>query len=143
MNSADDLLRLLVGAHTLARVASLETHNDAPAAQWRNLSLLRDHGPQRLGELATLSRVTQPGMTRLATQLADAGLISRSADPGDSRVSILSITDAGQLALREWLDLLATTLAPRLSALDDEDRAALRRSADIITTMTLPSAVAR
>jgi DNA-binding MarR family transcriptional regulator len=143
MNSADDLLRLLVGAHTLARVASLETHNDAPAAQWRTLSLLRDHGPQRLGELATLSRVTQPGMTRLATQLVDAGLISRSADPGDSRVSILSITDAGQLALREWLDLLATTLAPRLSALDDEDRAALRRSADIITTMTLPSAVAR
>lgn len=143
MQQTDDLLRLLLGAHALTRIASLETRSDAPAAQWRTLALLRDHGPQRLGDLATLSRVTQPGMTRLATQMADAGLIARSADAHDSRVSILSLTSAGAAALDGWLTLLGETLAPRFEALGEEDRAVLRRAADILTAVAAPLAVSR
>lgn len=143
MDYSADLLRLLLGAHALTRIASLETRNEAPAAQWRTLALLRDHGPQRLGDLATLSRVTQPGMTRLTTQMVDAGLISRAADPTDSRASILSLTDAGAAALDEWLTLLADTLAPRFAHLDDEDRATLRRAADILAAVAAPTEPAR
>ena len=143
MHYADDLLRLLLGAHALTRIASLETRNEAPAAQWRTLALLRDHGPQRLGDLATLSRVTQPGMTRLATQMVDAGLISRSSDPADSRASILSLTDAGAVALEEWLMLLSDTLSPRFAHLSDDDRATLRRAADILAAVAAPMAAAR
>lgn len=143
MHYADDLLRLLMGAHALTRIASLETRNEAPAAQWRTLALLRDHGPQRLGDLATLSRVTQPGMTRLTAQMVDAGLLARSTDPTDSRASILSLTDAGAAALQEWLALLADTLAPRFADLDDEDRAALRRAADILSAVAAPKEPAR
>lgn len=143
MQQTDDLLRLLLGAHALTRIASLKTKSDAPAAQWRTLALLRDHGPQRLGDLATLSRVTQPGMTRLATQMADAGLIARSADAHDSRVSILSLTPAGAAALEDWLTLLGETLAPRFDALGEQDRAALRRAADILTAVAAPLAVTR
>jgi len=143
MHYADDLLRLLLGAHALTRIASLETRNEAPAAQWRTLALLRDHGPQRLGDLATLSRVTQPGMTRLATQMVDAGLISRSSDPADSRASILSLTDAGADALEEWLTLLSDTLSPRFAHLSDDDRATLRRAADILAAVAAPMEAAR
>lgn len=143
MHYSDDLLRLLMGAHALTRIASLETRNEAPAAQWRTLALLRDHGPQRLGDLATLSRVTQPGMTRLTAQMVDAGLLARSTDPTDSRASILSLTDAGAAALQEWLALLADTLAPRFADLDDEDRAALRRAADILSAVAAPKEPAR
>lgn len=143
MHYSDDLLRLLMGAHALTRIASLETRNEAPAAQWRTLALLRDHGPQRLGDLATLSRVTQPGMTRLTAQMVDAGLLARSTDPTDSRASILSLTDAGAAALQEWLALLADTLAPRFAELDDEDRAALRRAADILSAVAAPKEPAR
>lgn len=143
MDYSADLLRLLLGAHALTRIASLETRNEAPAAQWRTLALLRDHGPQRLGDLATLSRVTQPGMTRLTTQMVEAGLISRAGDPTDSRASILSLTDAGAAALDEWLTLLADTLAPRFAHLDDEDRATLRRAADILAAVAAPAEPAR
>jgi len=143
MQYSDDLLRLLLGAHALTRIASLETRSDAPAAQWRTLALLRDHGAQRLGDLATLSRVTQPGMTRLATQMVDAGLIARSADPSDSRASILSLTDAGAAALDEWLTLLADTLAPRFERLDEDERATLRRAADILASVSAPAELAR
>ncbi|CAI9386474.1 MarR family winged helix-turn-helix transcriptional regulator [Microbacterium sp. T2.11-28] len=143
MHYSDDLIRLLMGAHALTRIASLETRSEAPSAQWRTLALLRDHGPQRLGDLATLSRVTQPGMTRLTAQMVDAGLISRSADPTDSRASILSLTAAGAVALEEWLTLLADTLAPRFAHLDDDDLAALRRAADILAAVAAPVEPAR
>jgi DNA-binding MarR family transcriptional regulator len=80
MQHSDDILRLLIGAHALTRVAALDTRT-APSAQWRTLVLLRDNGPLRIGDLATLSRVTQPGMTRLVAQMADAGLWSGRATP--------------------------------------------------------------
>ena len=80
MDHGADLEELIVAAHALTRVAALETRNEAPSAQWRTLSILRERGPLRIGELAHLSRVTQPGMTRLVGTMADAGLVSRTAD---------------------------------------------------------------
>lgn len=136
MQIGDDILRLLVGAHALTRVASLETRNEAPAAQWRTLSLLRDHGPQRIGDLAALSRVTQPGMTRLVGQMAEAGLVARGTDAHDSRATVVSATPAGSAAFDEWMRVLGAALAPRFRDLDDEDWAAIRRAADIVTART-------
>lgn len=143
MQHGDDILRLVTGAHALTRVASLETRNEAPAAQWRTLTLLRDHGPQRVGDLATLSRVTQPGMTRLVTQMTDAGLLERRADDTDSRATVVSVTDAGLAALDEWMQVLSDALTPRFSDLSDEDWAAVRRAADIIAVRTRTTEVAR
>lgn len=143
MHTDDQILSLLIGAHALTRMASLETRNEAPSAQWRTLILLRDHGPQRLGDLAALSRVSQPGMTRLATQMADAGLLERSTDPADSRATVLEITRPGRAALDEWFDLLGRTLAPTFADLDDDDWAAVSRVADILATKTRITEVTR
>ena len=143
MQHTDDILRLLVGAHALTRVASLETRTEAPAAQWRTLVLLRDNGPLRIGDLATLSRVTQPGMTRLVTQMAEAGLVERTADPDDSRATLVSATDAGMTALDEWLRVLSSALAPRFADLDEQEWATIRRAADIVDARTRVAEVAR
>jgi len=136
MQHGDDILRLLTGAHALTRVASLETRNEAPSAQWRTITLLRDHGPQRIGDLAALSRVTQPGMTRLVTQMADAGLLDRGVDASDSRATVVSVTPAGLAALDEWMQVLSDALAPRFDDLTDEDWDAIRRAADIVDART-------
>ncbi|MDQ1128307.1 MarR family winged helix-turn-helix transcriptional regulator [Microbacterium sp. SORGH_AS_0888] len=143
MEHSDDILRLLLGAHALTRVASLETRTEAPAAQWRTIVLLRDHGPLRIGDLATLSRVTQPGMTRLVAQLADAGLVERGADANDSRVTVVTVTPAGLAALDEWLRVLSAALAPRFSDLSDEDWDVVRRAADIVADRTRTAELAR
>lgn len=143
MQHTDDILRLLVGAHALTRVASLETRTEAPAAQWRTLVLLRDNGPLRIGDLATLSRVTQPGMTRLVTQMAEAGLVERTTDPVDSRATLVSATDAGMSALDEWLQVLSAALAPRFADLDEQEWATIRRAADIVDARTRVAEVAR
>jgi len=143
MQHTDDILRLLIGAHALTRVASLETRTEAPAAQWRTLVLLRDNGPLRIGDLATLSRVTQPGMTRLVTQMVETGLVERTADPDDSRATLVSATDAGMTALDEWLRVLSSALAPRFADLDEQEWATIRRAADIVDARTRVAEVAR
>lgn len=143
MQHGDDILRLVTGAHALTRVASLETRNEAPSAQWRTISLLREHGPQRIGDLAALSRVTQPGMTRLVTQMAEAGLLERGADASDSRATVVSVTPAGLSALDEWMQVLGEALAPRFADLTDDDWAAIRRAADIVDARTRTAEVAR
>ncbi|WP_431801121.1 MarR family winged helix-turn-helix transcriptional regulator [Microbacterium sp. bgisy203] len=143
MQMGDDILRLVTGAHALTRVASLETRNEAPAAQWRTLSLLRDHGPQRVGDLAALSRVTQPGMTRLVAQMADAGLLERHPDEHDSRATVVTITPAGRAAFAEWMQALSDALAPRFADLDEDDWAAVRRAADIVEQRTRVAEVSR
>lgn len=143
MQNDDDLLRLVLGAHALTRVASLETRNEAPAAQWRTLSLLREHGPQRIGDLAALSRVTQPGMTRLVAQMADAGLLERGHDEHDSRATVVTVTPAGLAALDEWIQVLGAALAPRFSDLDADDWAAIRRAADVVDARIRTAEVSR
>ena len=143
MQHGDDILRLVTGAHALTRVASLETRNEAPSAQWRTITLLRDHGPQRIGDLATLSRVTQPGMTRLAAQMAEAGLLERGADERDSRATVVSVTPAGLTALDEWMQVLSDALAPRFADLTDEEWSVIRRAADIVDAHTRTAEVAR
>jgi DNA-binding MarR family transcriptional regulator len=121
MTRDDDLQRLLLAVHALTRIAALDTHNDAPAAQWRTLTLLRDHGPQRLGDLATLSRVTQPGMTRLVHQMDAAGLVERAAHPSDSRVSVIRATPQGSAALAGWFEQLRAALAPHVADLSETE----------------------
>lgn len=143
MTIGDDVLRLVTGAHALSRVASLETRNEAPAAQWRTISILRQHGPLRIGDLAALSRVTQPGMTRLVSQMAEAGLLERGADENDSRATVVSVTPAGLDALDEWMQVLSDALAPRFADLSDDDWVAVRRAAEIVEERTRVGEVTR
>jgi DNA-binding MarR family transcriptional regulator len=136
MTRSEDLQRLVVAAHALTRVAALETRNEAPAAQWRTLTLLRENGALRLGEIAALSRVTQPGMTRLVGAMADAGLVERTADAADSRATVVRATAAGLDALEAWLAQLTAALTPHFADLDDDDWVALGRTAGFLARKT-------
>lgn len=136
MTRSQDLQQLVVAAHALTRIAALETRNEAPAAQWRTLTILREHGELRLGELARLSRVTQPGMTRLIGTMSDHGLVRKTTDAVDSRVAVIEVTAAGRQALDAWLAQLTTALAPHFADLDAADWDALSRTADILARKT-------
>lgn len=118
----------------MGRLAAIETKNETPVAQWRTLSILRTEGPQRLGELARLSRVTQPGMTRLVSTMTSEGLLTRAADPSDSRASVIHITDAGLAALDDWRAQLRSALMPFFADLPDEDWDVLTRASEILTS---------
>ena len=138
MTRDDDLQKLILAVHALTRIAALDTKNDAPAAQWRTLTLLREHGPQRLGDLASLSRITQPGMTRLIRQMETAELVDRVADPVDSRVSVIRATPAGLDALDRWFTTFRDALAPHVADLADAEWDALRTTADALAVRVAP-----
>lgn len=143
MTRADDIEQIVVAAHALTRLAATQTRNEAPAAQWRALSVLQNSGPTRVGELARQSRTTQPGMTRLVGQLEDLGLVRREDDPSDSRVTLVSVTDAGVRALAAWRVQLRDALEPMFDGLDAEDWTALSRVARILSSRTASAEVSR
>ncbi|WP_243225096.1 MarR family winged helix-turn-helix transcriptional regulator [Microbacterium sp. CIAB417] len=132
MNRADIVPSIVLSAHALARIAAQDARNEAPSAQWRVLSILERDGGVRVGALATAARTTQPGMTRLIGDLERTGLVRRSADPADSRATVVTITAEGVDALHAWRAEFRATLEPRFAALDEDDWAALSRAAEIL-----------
>jgi len=136
MSHVDDLERLLVATHALTRVAAVETGNTAPSAQWRALAILSEHGQLRLGELAALGRVTQPGMTRLIGIMAAAGLVERAADASDPRVPLVTATSRGLETYAAWRKQLAEALLPRFADLDSAEWEALHTVVGVLAART-------
>ncbi|MEV7631068.1 MarR family transcriptional regulator [Microbacterium sp. NPDC089318] len=132
MEKAEAITAIVLAAHTLVRIAAQDAGNEAPSAQWRALSILNQQGGMRLGALASAARTTQPGMTRLVGVLEHAGLVERTADPADSRVTVVNATASGIRALDQWRTELGATLAPRFSRLSADDWRAIERTAAIL-----------
>ena len=130
-------------AHQLGRIAAREAGDRTPAAHWRTLALLRTEGPMRIGELAAAGRVSQPGMTRMLASLVDDGLVVRVADSADSRACVIRLTPGGRAAIDRWHALVGATLEPHFAALDDDDWAALVRTAELLEQSTRPLVAAR
>lgn len=89
------------------------------------LSTLERTGPRRLTDLAVSEEVTQPSMTALVTQLTDLGLAERRRYPGDARVVLVAVTEAGSRQLRAIRSAGASALTELISKLDDQDTEAL------------------
>ncbi|PVE95860.1 MarR family transcriptional regulator [Microbacterium sp. TPD7012] len=138
MNRSEVIPSLVLSGYALGRIAAQDAGNDAPAAQWRVLSLLEQAGAQRVGTLASAARTTQPGMTRLIGGLERDGLVRRSPDPDDSRAIVVDITVHGADTLSAWRREFRETLAPRFAGLSDDDWSALSRAAEILAAHTTP-----
>jgi DNA-binding MarR family transcriptional regulator len=89
------------------------------------LRRLERSGPQRLCDLPGPEGVTQPAMTQLVTRLERDGLAQRGGDPADGRVVVVSITDAGRVAVERRRVANAEALSARLRELPDGDRTAI------------------
>lgn len=96
------------------------------------LSTIERLGPLTPSELADAERVQRPTVTRIASRLADAGLIERTPDDRDARAALLAVTPEGRRVLRALRTRKTAYLARRLERLDPEDRAALERAAEVL-----------
>jgi DNA-binding MarR family transcriptional regulator len=125
---------LLVSVNRLIRVAAQAAGNATSAATWRTLGILQTDAPLRVGELARLSRVTQPTMTKLVGNMVDDGLASRTVDPDDSRGQLIDITDAGRAMLAEWRATLTRTVGPLFADLSDDEWDLLHDASTLIAS---------
>jgi DNA-binding MarR family transcriptional regulator len=109
----------------LNRLATQRTRLPLPWAQARLLSTIEDQGPTRISDLAALDHCAQPTMTTQVRRLEDAGMVSRTTDPGDARAVLIEITKAGAETLRQVRADRADVIGPYLDALGDDDRQTL------------------
>ncbi|MEU1426430.1 MarR family transcriptional regulator [Nocardia sp. NPDC005746] len=58
------------------------------------LATVARSGPLRLGDLASIERVSAPTMSRIVTGLEKGGYLTRDADPEDGRAQLLTATEA-------------------------------------------------
>ena len=127
--------RLRLAVTRTARRLRQEADAQLTPSQAAALATVARHGPMTPSELADVERVQRPTATRVAAFLEERGLLDRTGDPRDGRVSLLSTTAEGQALLDEMRSRKTAYLARRMAALDPEDRAALERAADVLERM--------
>lgn len=92
------------------------------------LAALWEEDGRTPGEVAAAVNVTTPAVTKLATRMAEAGLLERRPDPHDNRLVRLWLTDAGR-ALQEPIESERQHLEDQLTAtLTKTERAHLIRA---------------
>jgi DNA-binding MarR family transcriptional regulator len=89
------------------------------------MSTLSRTGPLRLTDLAAVEGIAQPSMTSLVTGLERSGLVERRPDPGDRRVVLVALTDAGREHLRTRRQVGAEWFTGLVDQLSEEDQWAL------------------
>jgi DNA-binding MarR family transcriptional regulator len=99
--------------YTARLVRSLRRTHEAPAGT-RVLSLLDEHGPLGVTQLAKLDRCSQPTMSAAVAQLADARLVAKEPNPLDARGSVVSLTSEGSEALASQRNAWASAISERL-----------------------------
>lgn len=101
--------------YTARLVRAMRRSHDVPAGA-RVLSLLDEHGPLGVTQLAKLDRCSQPTMSAAVAQLVESGLVSKEPNPVDARGSVVSLTEEGREALVSQRTAWASTVTERLLA---------------------------
>lgn len=96
------------------------------------LTSIDRHGPLTLGALAEREGVAPPSITRVVGKLEQAGLVERSADPADGRVTLVIATAAGRELLARTRQSKDVWLATRLAELGTGDRRRLAGALDAL-----------
>jgi DNA-binding MarR family transcriptional regulator len=79
-------------------------------------------------ELASLERMSVPGMSKFVARLEEAGLVQRAPVEGDQRRVGISLTPAGHKVLRSVKSKRTAWLSARLSQLHPEQLEAIDRA---------------
>ncbi|WP_067887161.1 MarR family winged helix-turn-helix transcriptional regulator [Nocardia vaccinii] len=121
---------IVVAVAQLTRLARALRKDDLPHAMLRALSVLDERGALRVSEFARIDGCSQPTATALIGRMAKAGLVSRTADPGDSRAVVVALTPAGRDRLAVSRRAIGTALTARLPGFDAARLAHLRGELD-------------
>lgn len=123
---------LLAVVARLNRLATQRIQMPLPAAQARLLSTIEAHGEARIGDLAAVDHCSQPTMTTQVRRLEEAGLVTRTVDPGDARAVRICITADGKRTLNAVRADRAAAIEPQLALLDAADRQVLMQAVDVL-----------
>jgi DNA-binding MarR family transcriptional regulator len=118
--------------HALRHVRREDAASGLTAARLSALSVLVFGGAKTLGELAAAEQVRPPTMTGIVRGLEREGLARRDPDRRDARVVRVHATAKGKRVLHQARRRRIDALAERLSELDADEIALIRRAADLV-----------
>jgi len=107
------------------------------APQLSALSVLVFNGPQTMTQLAAAEQVRLPTMSKLVAELESRGLVVRSTDPADRRVSRVFPTRQGRSLLEESRKRRLARLVDALGRLSKPQLATLAAAADTVFLVAL------
>src|SRR4051812_33269733 len=128
----DVAARLRLAVTRTARRLRQEADSGLSPSLMAALTSIDVHGPLAPSELAELERVRRPTATRAIARLEEEGLVERTTDPRDGRVSIVSASPAGRTLMRRLRGRKNAYLARRLRGLSADELATLEQASDIL-----------
>ncbi|TVS84335.1 MarR family winged helix-turn-helix transcriptional regulator [Mycobacterium helveticum] len=134
---------LLAVVARLNRLATQRIRMPLPAAQARLLATIEAHGEARIGDLAAVDHCSQPTMTTQVRRLEEAGLVTRTVDPGDARAVRIHITAKGRQTLNAVRADRAAAIEPQLAELAPAERQVLAEAVGVLRQFLDNAAVPR
>ena len=122
--------------HLLRRLRREDDASGLGAPQLSALSVIVVGGPITLGALARAEQVRPPTITKLVAALEQQGLVERTADLADRRVSHVSATARGARLLHEGRKRRVAALSASLARLSRRDRALLAGALPLLERVT-------
>jgi DNA-binding MarR family transcriptional regulator len=136
---SDDALETSKLVVELVHAALATRDGDAPGARGRTDTSWRisphavratihiyQHGERTIGELASGLGVSLGWASRVVSELDEAGLVTRSADPGDRRVVRVSLAPEALTIVEDAYRWRGDAIEHALAGLDADGRAAVR-----------------
>ncbi|TDE10989.1 MarR family transcriptional regulator [Jiangella asiatica] len=124
-------LRIAIGR--LSRRIRNEREDDSLTLnQLSALGVLVRKGPMPVGELAACERVRPPSMTRTVSGLEELGLVVREPEPGDRRIAVVRITEAGLARTAADRKRRDAWMNHRLRELSPDERERLRAALPVL-----------
>jgi DNA-binding MarR family transcriptional regulator len=124
--------RLRLTVMRLARRLRQQSEEGATPSMLSALATVERQGPVALSELAQVERVQPPSITKVVARLEEEGLIRRSGDDRDRRITRIELTARGKRFIETNRSRKTAYLARGLSDLEPEDRAILNRALDVL-----------
>jgi DNA-binding MarR family transcriptional regulator len=124
--------RLRLAVMRLARRLRQQGQEGATPSMLSALASVERLGPVTLSELAQLERVQPPSITKVVTRLEDDGLVARSGDAHDRRISRIALTSKGKRFIEKNRSRKTAYLARGLSNLEPRERAILNEALDVL-----------
>jgi DNA-binding MarR family transcriptional regulator len=110
--------------------------------KWRVISRLGTYGSMRVGDIAKLTSIEGPTLSRLLTELEAAGLINRKSLRSDSRVNRVGLTRSGKNLFERMMPYHDYVQQMSIAGLSRLEVATLRRALKRIYFNTLAADVA-
>ena len=125
---------LRLACQQVSRRVRFEGSHEVPPHWFSVLVKLLD-GPRGPADLAAQELVSKPSMTRTVGCLAEAGLVVLEDHPTDGRRQLVSLTAAGEAVIERTRRDRDNFMVHAIDGLDAEQRALLRRAADLLAEL--------